>query len=332
MAHQFVNDANGKTPFAYVGEKAWHGLGQQLTPNSPIPVWIEEAGFNYDILDTPVCGILPSSEAHVSDEIITLPNRRLLYRSDTRAALSVVSDSYKIVQPREVLEFYEDLVETAGFQLETAGILFGGKRMFALAKTAEGQEVVDGDEVKGYLLLSTSCDGSLATSARFTSIRVVCNNTLTMAVRNTAGEDQKKIVIPHSREFNASAVKEQLGLAESSYGQFIADMRKLARRKLTKREEIDALIRIYGDPTKSLEDQLPGPANLMKDAYKLYTGEGMGSDMCRGTAWGLLNAVTELADHHTGHKTPDARMDSAWFGQNAKLKEAARDELLLMAL
>lgn len=325
MAHQFVNDANGKTPFAFVGEKAWHGLGQQLSPNSPIPVWIEEAGFNYDILDTPVCG-------QVGDQNIYLPNRRLLYRSDTLGALSVVSDSYKIVQPREVLEFYEDLVETAGFQLETAGILFGGKRMFALAKTNEDTEVADGDPVKGYLLLSTSCDGSLATSARFTSIRVVCNNTLSMAIRNQDGEEQKKIVIPHSREFNANAVKEQLGLAQSSYDHFITDMRKLVRRKLTKREEVEALIRIFGDPTKALEDQDAGPANLMKQAHKLYSGDGMGADMVRGTAWGLLNGITEMLDHHTGHKTPDARMDSAMFGQNSKLKEAARDELLLMAM
>lgn len=331
MAHELHRDANGKTSFAYVGEKAWHGLGQCLSPNSPIPVWIEEAGFNYDILGTPVCGQV-DKEGDLGSQIITLPGRQLLYRSDTLAGLSVVSDSYNIVQPREVLQFYEDLVETGGFTLETAGVMFGGKRMFALAKTNEAVEVVDGDPVKGYLLLSTSCDGSLATSARFTSIRVVCNNTLTMAIRNCNNEEQKKISIPHSRQFNPNDVKDQLGLAQSTFDHFLGDMRMLAKRKLTKREEVEVLIRIFGDPTKALEDQAAGPANLMKQVHKLYSGDGMGADLCKGTAWGMLNAVTEMTDHHTGHKTYDARMDSALFGQNAKLKEAARDELLLMTV
>lgn len=326
MAHELYKDQNGKTAFAYVGDAAWHGLGQKLTPNSPIPVWIEEAGFNYDILATNVNGL-----AH-DGTLITMPARRLLYRSDTKAALSVVSDAYKVVQPCEVLQFYEDLVKTGGFHLETAGILFGGKRMFALAKTNEAEDVVSGDAVKGYLLLSTSCDGSLATSARFTSVRVVCNNTLTMAIRDHDERVLPKISIPHSRTFNANDVKKQLGLAQSTFDQFITDMRLLAKRKLTKREEVEVLVDIFGDPTRSLEDQLPGPANLMKQVHRLYSGTAKGASMAGSTAWGMLNAITEYTDHHTGHKTMDARMDSAWFGQNAKLKEQARDQLLLMAM
>lgn len=325
MAHQIHQDENGKRSFAFVGENTWHGLGQRLTPNSPIPVWIEEAGFNFDIKGTPVLG-------QAGDNVITLPDRQLLYRSDNLAGLSVVSDRYKIVQPAEVLRFYEDLVETGGFTLETAGVLYGGKRMFALAKTNEAEEVIKGDPVKGYLLLSTSCDGSLATSAQFTSVRVVCDNTLRMAIRDGQGDEKNKISIPHSATFDEKSVKAQLGLAQSTFSAFMSDMRVLANRKLDNREAISFLVGLFGDPTVALEDQEPGPSRLMKQVHGLYAGGGKGAGMAGCTAWGMLNAVTEYTDHHTGHKTDDARMDSAWFGQNAKLKQRAMEDLLIMTI
>lgn len=327
MSHELHQNAAGKTSFAYVGQDAWHGLGQQLSPNSPIPVWIEEAGFNFEIKGTPVMGQIPETEH--GQQFITLPDRQLLYRNDTNAALSVVSEKYKIVQPAEVLQFYEDLVETGGFHLETAGVMFGGKRFFALAKTSEAVQVVDGDPVAGYLLLCTSCDGSLATSARFTSVRTVCWNTLSYALQKDNGEESRKVSIPHSRNFDPTMVKEQLGLAQSSFDKFIVNMRELAKVKLTKKQEVEFLIDLFGNPQLSLEDQEPGPANLMKQVHKLYSGAGMGAQLVAGTAWGMLNAVTEYTDHHTGHKTQDARMDSAWFGQNSVIKERAQSLLLL---
>lgn len=325
MAHQFQADANGKVPFAFVGEQAWHGLGQQLTPDAPIPVWITEAGFDYEI---------KRKVATCQDDdgsLIEMPNKHMLYRSDTRAPLAVVGDKYKLVQPKEVLQFYEDLVAAGGFHLETAGVLFGGSRYFALAKVADREKVVDGDEVGGYLLLATACDGSLATTAQFTSVRVVCNNTLQMAIREESGKEHRKIKIPHSAHFNAKDVKEQLGLANSSFQLFMQDMRKLAARPLNNTEAINFLIGLVGNPAEKLEDQDVGAANLMKSIYGLYAGAGKGAQLVGRTAWGMLNAVTEYTDHHTGHKTVDARMNSAWFGQNAELKERAYQDLIMMA-
>jgi phage/plasmid-like protein (TIGR03299 family) len=321
MAHEIHKDSNGKSSFAFVGENTWHGLGQQLTPNSPIPVWIEEAGFNWNINHSTV-------QASTDQGIITFPEKKLLYRSDTLAPLAVVGNKYKIVQPKEVLQFYEDLVETAGFHLETAGILFGGKRFFALAKVAEQQEVTSGDHVKGYLLLSTSCDGSLATTAQFTSVRVVCNNTLSFAIRNHEGNEMSRIKIPHSADFNPTTVKAQLGLSQSSFDIFMLEMRQLAARKLTKNEEVHFLIDLLGNPQETLENQESGPSKLMKEIHSLYAGAGMGAAQAGKTAWGMLNAVTEYTDHHTGHKTDDARIDSAWFGTNSNLKRRASDLLL----
>jgi phage/plasmid-like protein (TIGR03299 family) len=324
MSHE-IDMSNGRANFAYVNEAAWHGLGHQLSPDSPIPVWITEAGFDWEIKSAPVQASTPA------DGVINMPDKHLLYRGDTLSPLSVVSSRYKIVQPPEVLRFYEDLVEAGGFQLETAGMLFGGKRFFALAKVDEGSDVVKGDRVKGYLLLSTSCDGSLATSAQFTSIRVVCNNTLRMAIRDHNGDEQSRISIPHSATFDPAKVKSQLGLANDSFLSFMEDMRLLADRKLNNREAITYLIDLVGDPTRSLEDQSSGDANQMKLIYDLYTKDGMGHELAGLTAWGMLNAVTEMVDHHTGHKTTDARMDSAWFGTGAALKQRAYDQAMLLA-
>lgn len=98
----------------------------------------------------------------------------------------MVSQRYKVVQPREVLEFYRDLSEVAGFELETAGVLKAGRRFWALARTGKSTALKGNDTVHGYLLLATSCDGTLATMAIPTSVRVVCNNTLAVACKAPA--------------------------------------------------------------------------------------------------------------------------------------------------
>lgn len=109
--------------------------------------------------------------------IHAFPEQKVLYRSDTKAPLSVVSARYQVVQPAQILEFYSDLTEVGGFELETAGVLKAGPKLWALAKTGQSATLKGRDTVNGYLLLATACDGSLATTAQFTSVRVVCNNT-----------------------------------------------------------------------------------------------------------------------------------------------------------
>jgi phage/plasmid-like protein (TIGR03299 family) len=329
MSHEIHQDKEtGKFSFAYVGAQTWHGLGQQLTPDAPIPMWIEEAGFNWTIKEAQVYGTPLDLSA---GEFIHMPDRKMLYRSDTRAPLAVVGTKYNVVQPEEILTFYEDLVASGGFHLETAGILYGGKRMFALAKMHEEEMVLKGDPVKGYLLLSTACDGTMATTVMFTSVRVVCNNTLQMAIQDSERENysKPKIKIPHSARFDEKAIKQELGLAPGSFDLFIQDMRALAQRKLNTNEAVQFLVGLLGNPQLALEDQEVKDANLMKQVYELYNGMGHGSNIAGHTAWGMLNAVTEYTDHHTGHKTDDARIDSAWFGANANLKQRAYEQLMM---
>lgn len=141
MAHQVQQ-------MAYVGETPWHGLGNELTPQQPIEVWAEQSGMSFQILETPVRFMAESVGPLGS--IKTFADQKVLYRSDTQDALSVVSNRYQVVQPSEVLEFYRDLTQVAGYELETAGVLKNGKKFWALARTGQSSALKGNDVVQGY--------------------------------------------------------------------------------------------------------------------------------------------------------------------------------------
>lgn len=305
---------------AYVNATPWHGLGNPLTENQPLEIWLREAGMNWDILDNPVLYRSPEGLQSFADN-------KVLYRSDTLAPLSVVSQRYQVVQPREVLEFYRDLVELGGFQLETAGVLKGGKKLWALARTGQEALLKGNDQVKAYLLLATACDGTLATTAQFTSVRVVCNNTLQMATESGSGA----IKVPHSTKFDPGKVKQQLGLGVSTWQHFIADMRRLSDQPVNPFEARRYLVEVLGDPALHFHQQ-PN-TKVLNHVFGLYAGRGMGSNLASAndTAWGLVNAVTQFIDHERRARSSDNRLDSAWFGIGALIKQKALDEALKLA-
>ena len=246
MAHQIEN-------MAYVGATPWHGLGSQLSTHQPLEVWQHEAGMNWHIEESPV-RFVSGNNAHLGS-IHSFPEQKVLFRSDTKAPLSVVSQRYKVVQPMEVLEFYRDLTEYAGFELETAGVLKGGKKFWALARTGQSSQLKGRDEVNGYLLLATSCDGTLATMATPTTVRVVCNNTLAIAVDGAT----QAIRVPHSTEFNASRVKQQLGVSVSQWSEFMYRMKTLSERKVKPAEALRYFLQVICSTDADLTDltQLP---------------------------------------------------------------------------
>ena len=305
---------------AYVGQTPWHNLGNPLTENQPLEVWLREAGMEWNINSSPVL-------FNSAGDLQKFADAKVLYRSDSGDALSVVSNRYQVVQPREVLEFYRDLVDLGGFELETAGVLKGGKKLWALART--GQEVLlkGGDQVKAYLLLATACDGTLATTAQFTSVRVVCNNTLQMATSDETGA----IKVPHSTKFDADKVKAQLGVGISTWQQFIGDIRRLSERPVHAFEARRFLVDLLGDNELPYHEQ-PN-LKVLNHVFDLYSGQGKGAMMesANDTAWGLVNAVTQYVDHDRRARSPDNRLDSAWFGIGAGIKQKALDEALKLA-
>lgn len=309
---------------AYVGTTPWHGLGQRLAPNQPLEVWAQQAGMDWRIEAADVQFAVGSP---LPDSLHTYTEQKVLYRSDTHAPLSVVSGRYKVVQPAEILEFYRDLTEVGGYELETAGVLKDGKKLWALARTGQTLTLKGRDTVNGYLLLATACDGTLATMAQFTSIRVVCNNTLAIAIGDSAGA----VKVPHRSTFDPQAVKQQLGIAIAPWSSFSDYIKELAGRRVADKAVEDFLRKVFAYSASGTESRGPTvnePAILK--VRGLYAGQGRGAGMSSayGTAWGLLNSVTEYVDHHRRAHSGDYRRDAAWFGAGATLKQRAWNEAL----
>ncbi|ARK40493.1 DUF932 domain-containing protein [Burkholderia pseudomallei] len=315
---------------AYVGAEPWHGLGNKLAPKQPLEVWARAAGMDWRIEEAEVRFVAAGNRSLGS--IHAFPEQKVLYRSDTKLPLSVVSARYQVVQPSEILEFYRDLTEVGGFQLETAGVLKEGRKLWALARTGQSATLKAKDQVNGYLLLATACDGTLATTAQFTSVRVVCNNTLQIAL----GDSTNAVKVPHRSQFDAQAVKRQLGIAISSWDAFMARTKALAERKVSDSTAETFLRRVLTYSTTNPADREAVAVNerAIKAVGQLYTGRGKGADLASasGTAWGLLNAVTEYVDHHRRARSDDHRRDAAWFGQGATIKQRAWDEALKLVV
>jgi len=318
-----VTITSGRAEMAYAasGGLPWHGLGQSLPPGQSIEERTQAAGMAWAIRRSKVRYVTSADEA---TPVRTWADKHVLFRSDTSAPLGLVSPDYKIVQPSAVMEFFRDLTASAGMELETAGTLFGGKRFWALARVGLPQSVGPNgqDPVGQYLCLATSADGSMATTAMYTTIRVVCNNTLTAAL----GSAKTSARVTHKSRFIADVVKDSMDLhvteAQEQFSSTMDLFRALGQCTITKAEGEEALLDIMH----------PGNAELSPaDRSKLTYGKSMsmlralasGSGLIGpgvGTAWGLTNALTQWVDHTGTARTPDAKLDSALWGQGASLK------------
>ena len=328
MAHELATKTNGETALAFVGKKPWHGIGQELTPNQPIEVWRKESGLDYDVLRAPVLFNTP--------ELAQFKGRDVLYRGDTGHPLSVVSQGYKLVQPSQILDFFAILSDIGGFELETAGVLSGGKRIWALAKVGHGDNIIGHDEVRPYILFATSFDGTMATTAKFTAIRVVCSNTITMAVGrgfNQAGKSEadtenlevnSMVRIPHSQNVDVDDVRKRLGIVSDIYERWLIQTRLLAEKAMSNENAAQFTKELLG--TKS--DKPVEETKAYRQIMNLFNGNIIGADLAGDhNRWTYLNAITQYVDHERG-KSDDTRLSGAWFGTGESLKNKAYDLLL----
>ncbi len=208
MAH-LLDFSNDRVNMAYVGRRPWRGLGNELGVDTPLETWRVEAGLAFDYRLSPVRFFVEDDDpASYLGAPATMPNNFVVYRSDTRAPLAVVSNRYHPVQPGQILEFFRELIAQHGFTMETAGSLKGGAVVWALART--GLDLHLGNDVSHqYVLLMTSCDTKLATRATLTAIRVVCWNTLSCALNRAASD---LITVRHTQAFDPEDVARNLGL------------------------------------------------------------------------------------------------------------------------
>lgn len=341
MAHQIET-------MAFVGQTPWHGLGNQLPPNQPIEIWAQQAGMDWRIESSNVSYMAKNDRGQ--NILMPYEEQRVLYRSDTHAPLSVVSQRYQEVQPKEILEFYRDLTEQSGFELETAGVLKGGKKFWALARTGQSTALKSKDVSNGYILLATACDGTLATTAQFTSIRVVCNNTLAIALRGQSSS-AGVVKVPHSTKFDAEKVKQQLGISVRAWDEHMYEMKQLTKRKVSQQEAkayFDAvfnnstmsisdpeenIIQFYRNVAQQVQEKKPEPnGRAMNKALEMFNGQGRGADLssAKDTAYGLLCSITEFVDHERRAMSTDHRLDSAWFGAGAGVKQRGLEQALAL--
>ena len=329
MSHD-IDFTTGAPAIAYQGNTPWHGYGEEMEDGASLEQWRKAAGLDWRVVRKPAfCSVYREID---EDEVIDLgdrarnilnykkiPNKHVLLRSDSHDILSMVSDRYKIVQPKQVLGFFKSLIDQNGFKMHTAGALRGGRRIWALAET--GRELdIDGDRMGAYLLLATSYDGKFSTTAQFTSVRVVCNNTLTWSLEG--GPDGAIVKIPHNQVFDEVEVKLGLGL-DTDWTEFERIVRRLAAHSVTDREALEFFFTLLG----VTEDEVTSQGTQLLNVKKLvsFYSSAPGADLstAKGTAWGLVNAVSFFTDHSMRSKNEGTRFDSASFGTGAKLKRKA---------
>ncbi len=373
MAHEITERSNGFAEMAFSGQTPWHGLGQHVEQGATIEVWQRQAGLDWSANRAMVQYAMAHQSANAvildhahSDEFErrSFSDKHVLYRSDNGAPLSVVGSDYKAVQPAEILEFFRDLTEAGGWHIHTAGSLQGGRKIWALAHNHTEGLVAPGDRVRGNLLLATSLDGSMRTTAAMTAIRVVCANTLRLALsklnKNARADGTRDVIeISHRSVFDADAVKKGLGVAVESFHEFTERARVMAETPVAQEEAREILRSLFGQPTVKLLDApiattggsidgsdfaqlLARPAlserqskvtehrNIPK-VLELFNGTARGADSegSRGTRWGLFNSVTEFIDHQAG-RSDDTRLLGAWFGKGHDIKSQALELLAPM--
>jgi phage/plasmid-like protein (TIGR03299 family) len=326
MAHN-VDHSTGEPAIAYVGEPPWHTLGKKLDAGTPIETWIKAACLNWQIIREPV-------RYCFKNEIREMPNQQVLIRSDNGAPLSVVSNSYCIVQPKEVIEFYKELVADSDFSLETAGALDEGRKVWGLARSNNSKNILDnkGDSIDAFLLLASSCDKSLATTVAFTSIRVVCQNTLNFAMEQIKGKAQPRCLkIAHNRQFKWDEAKNKLNLIGDAWSNFIKKVEQLAKTEVKQNDINNFFESLYlngkKDDEKLSKNAIIEIQNLQS---ALVNAPGQNLPTAKDTAWGLVNAVTYYVDHKRKSNHQCARLDSAWFGSGALLKDKAWETAINM--
>ena len=324
MSHEILEIA-GKYQFAYTGAPGWHGLGNPLPLNASIEEWAHASGLSFEVMQSPMY-YRPACDAPADGApkpaARKVPGKVAQYHSVTGAFLGTVSDGYVTHQPREMLELFETWVKAGGCTLETAGVLLGGSVYFALARIGEdiyidGQNGRDG--VAPYIYLSTSCNGTRATTTILTPIRVVCKNTDSAAMNGAQGQTRDSQ--SHRAEFDPSQARAYIENANKAFGAYIETARRLAD------------VRVNAERAEELTAKLLGAADIeaaaSKRAYgailELFNGAGAGStlDTANGTAWGWYNACTDYTDHKVRATSDDARHLSAQSGAGARFKARA---------
>jgi len=351
MAHKIENGM-----IAWKGETPWHGLGVNVLPTATGEEMLKAAKMDWKVQRRALAMRSADGTGLVVDP---LTGFKAIVRNDTDEVFQIATNRYHPLQNVEIVNFFKDYCEAGHASMETVGAIEGGKKIFALAKLNGGSTEnigVNGevDTVKGYMLLASSHDGSLRTIGKPTQVRVVCWNTLSMAL----GDDYKgasEFRMKHSKKWTAEVAKEAkevMGMAIESVKATNEISRKLSQVHVDEAGRIEFLSRLLGgeslieqivkdsSPATSILDQIVTTSdNMNEDSLNrvgkaileaMVNSPGSNLDTAKGTLWGVVNGVTYYVDHEKG-RTQDSRLSGAWFGLGDRMKRDAMNIAMDMA-
>jgi len=300
-----------------VRDVPWHGLGKILDDPPTVEDAIRLAGLDWKVECHPVYAKVGGEEI-MTDHVATI-------RDSDKSVLGVVGKNYRPLQNAEAFKFFQPFIDAKEAVLDTAGSLRDGKRVWVLARlNRDPVDVVDGDAIRKYALLSNSHDGTLAIRVGFTPIRVVCANTMALA-HGDAGSALMRIRHTKGASEALEAVRKAMVIADQSFEATIDQLRLMARKGVVM-EDLKAMVKEVFKPQVTLKDGAEEAADcerLMGKIIPLFE-HGRGNDLpgVAGTAYGAYNATVEFLQYERG-RSADNRLDSLWFGDAARLNQRA---------
>ena len=296
MAHE-LETQNGVASFASFREPAWHGLGTVFTEEKNTAEMLAAANlnnWNVRLVDLDIPSDL-SSDKNYQYVVRTNPTDKT--QTDV---LGIVGERYVPVQNEELFAFGDNILDGGG-RWETAGSIRGGRVVFG-SLALERETVLDpsgvADVVKTYLLINTSHDGSIAIQASITPVRVVCANTLNLALGTKRGKNaiKQSFKIRHTQtaEGKIAVARQTLGLANKYMDAFDVMANTMIEKEITAQQFNEIILAAYPKPDKDTKGAVKKWETKVDVINDIYTGQFNG--MIAGTAWGAFNALTERLD------------------------------------
>lgn len=316
MAHM-IETVDGKAQMAYAGAVPWHGLGVKVPSDLTPAQMLEAAGLNWLVEKIPAYAKVGGKNVKIGQSA--------LVRSMDNAILDVVSDDWNPVQNEEAFEFFNEFVAAGDMEMHTAGSLRDGQIIWGLAKVNESFELFKGDKIDSYLLFSNFHKYGYSTDVRFTPIRVVCNNTLTLSLSSAV---ERMAKISHRKVFVAEDVKGMLGIAKDKLIKYKEMAQFLGSKKAKEEDIVQYFTRIFpvSGTNETKKKEVSKNAAMALDVLHNQPG----AEYAEGSWWQPFNAVTYLTDHLAG-RTPDTRLTSAWYGYHKGVKTKALELAVEMA-
>jgi phage/plasmid-like protein (TIGR03299 family) len=308
---------------AYAGEVPWHGLGVEVSNDLTPLQMMQKAGLDWRVEKV-------DAYVDINGEQVRTGQQALVRTSDC-TILTNVTDAWNPLQNEEAFDFFAEYVAAGDMEMHTAGSLRNGQMVWALAKVKESFDVFGDDRVDAYFLFSNPHQYGKSIDVRFTPIRVVCHNTLTMSLQQSA---DRSVKVGHRQVFDPDRVKADLGLAHEKFAKYKEMAQFLGSKRFTVESLISFYDEVYPSTSRTAEkvaatkvEELSRSARMCYDALETQPGAQYGE----GTWWQAFNSVTYVTDHLQG-RSAEQRLHNQWFGYNQPRKVQAAEKAVEFAL